>query len=325
MSKKDVTIGIDVGGTNTKIGFVDIEGNCLVATSMPTEEQGVELFLPRMFQTIDALRAPIANDVTLKGIGIGVPNGNYYSGTVEKPTNLCWGEYTPLASMVESHYGVPTVLTNDANAAAIGEMVFGVAKGMKNFIVITLGTGLGSGFVVNGELVYGADGFAGEMGHLLVHPDGGRACGCGRHGCLETYVSATGIRRTVYKLLADHKEESELRQVSYDDLSAHMITEAALRGDLVAKEAFEYTGKTLGIKLADVVAIFSPEAIVLFGGLVAAEELILEPTHRYMEEYMMPIFKNKVKLLVSGLTGANAAIMGASALVWNELHRKMKV
>jgi glucokinase len=322
MSKKDVTIGIDIGGTNTKIGIVDIEGNCPAATSIQTLCEDASLFLPRLYQAIDLMWQPFAANYTLRGIGIGVPNGNYYTGTVEKPTNLCWAEVTPLASLIEEQYRIPVVLTNDANAAALGEMMFGAAKGMKNFIVITLGTGLGSGFIVNGDLVYGADGFAGEMGHIMVHTDEGRHCGCGRRGCLETYVSATGICRTVYKLLADHREDSELRKVSYNNLTASMITDAALRGDRIAIEAFEYTGRILGIKLADVVALFSPEAIILFGGLTMAREHLFEPTQRYMEQYMMPIFKNKVKLVSSGLTGANTAILGASALIWKELVKR---
>jgi glucokinase len=237
------------------------------------------------------------------------------------PPNLNWNEIVPLASIMEKHYGVPAALTNDANAAALGEMQFGVAKGMKNFLVVTLGTGLGSGFVVNGDIMYGADGFAGELGHVTVNPEG-RMCGCGKVGCLETYVSATGIRRTVYKLLADHTEDSEMRRISFDDLTGEMITEAALRGDKIAIEAFDYTSKLLGLKLADTVALTSPEAIILFGGLTRAGAHLLEPTYKYMEQYMMPIFKNKVKLLVSGLTGANTAVLGASALIWNELDKR---
>lgn len=328
MSLKEVALGIDIGGTNTKLGFVDREGNCLIAKSIPTETPEkvdpvteVKLFLKRLYVTVDKMLADLAGQMELKGIGIGVPNGNYYKGTVELPTNLNWEPYTPLAALIEKHYGVPTALTNDANAAALGEMKFGVAKGMQNFLVITLGTGLGSGFVVNGDIMYGADGFAGELGHTTVNIDG-RMCGCGRKGCLETYVSATGIRRTVYKLLADHTEDSELRNVSFNDLSAEMITQAALRGDKVAIEAFEYTGRILGLKLADTVTITSPEAIILFGGLTGAGNFIFEPTQRYMEDHMMKVFKNKVKILPSGLKGANTAVMGASALIWNELDKK---
>jgi glucokinase len=328
MSKTEVVLGIDIGGTNTKLGFVDREGNCPVAATMPTEaltevgpSKEVELFLQRLYTTVDEMFAKIAGTSVMRGIGMGVPNGNYYKGTVEMPPNLNWNEIVPLSSIMQKHYGVPAALTNDANAAALGEMKFGVAKGMRNFLVVTLGTGLGSGFVVNGDIMYGADGFAGELGHVTVNPEG-RMCGCGKIGCLETYVSATGIRRTVYKLLADHTEDSEMRRISFDDLTGEMITEAALRGDKIAIEAFDYTSKLLGIKLADTVAITSPEAIILFGGLTKAGAHLLEPTHKYMEQYMMPIFKNKVKLLVSGLTGANTAVLGASALIWNELDKK---
>lgn len=315
---KEVALGIDIGGTNTKIGFVDREGICLADTSMPTGEDSADKFLIRLYRTVDQLIMPLRDKIDIQGIGIGVPNGNYYKGTVEMPANLPWGDYTPLASWMEDHYKLPCKLTNDANAAAIGEMKFGVAKGMKNFVVITLGTGLGSGFVVDGKLAYGHDGFAGELGHVVVNPNG-RMCGCGKKGCLETYVSATGIRRTVYKLLADHTEDSEMRRISFEDLDGSMITEAAVRGDRIAIEAFEYTGRILGMKLADVMAILSPEAIILFGGLTRAKEYLFRPTHRYMEEFMMPIFRNKVKLLTSGLTGANTAVLGSAALIWHEL------
>jgi glucokinase len=328
MSKTEVTLGIDIGGTNTKIGFVDRAGNCLIATSMPTvapvevgPAEELSLFLERLYQTIDRIYASIADTTELKGIGMGVPNGNYYKGTVEKPTNLNWEQYVPLARILQEKYGIPAVLTNDAKAAAMGELKYGVAKGMKNFLVVTLGTGLGSGFYVNGDIMYGADGFAGELGHVTVKVNG-RMCGCGKKGCLETYVSATGIRRTVYKLLADHTEDSPLRKVSFDDLTGEMITEAALKGDKIAIEAFEYTGRILGLKLADVVAIAMPEAIILFGGLTRAGDYLFEPTRKYMEQYIMGLYKGKVKILGSGLVGANTAVLGASALIWNQLDKK---
>jgi glucokinase len=318
MSLKEVVLGVDIGGTNTKLGFVDRDGVCLADTSIPTGEDDADKYLPRLYRAVDKLMIPLRDKIKIVGIGIGVPNGNYYKGTVEMPTNLQWSDYVPLADWIEKHYGLPCKLTNDANAAALGEMKFGVAKGMKNFVVITLGTGLGSGFVVDGKLAYGHDGFAGELGHVLVNPNG-RMCGCGKKGCLETYVSATGIRRTVYKLLADHTEDSEMRRISFEDLDASMITDAATRGDKIAIEAFEYTGRILGMKLADVMAILSPEAFILFGGLTRAQEYLFGPTRRYMEQFMMPIFRNKVKLLTSGLTGANTAVLGAAALMWHEL------
>jgi glucokinase len=318
MPLTEVALGIDIGGTNTKLGFVDRNGVSLADSSVPTGEDDVDGFLPRLFKAVDKTLLPIRERVRIVGVGIGAPNANYYKGTVEKPTNLPWREVSPLCQWISDHYKVPAKITNDANAAAIGEMKFGVAKGMKNFLVVTLGTGLGSGFVVDGRIAYGHDGFAGELGHITVNPEG-RMCGCGRRGCLETYVSATGIRRTVYKLLADHTENSEMRRISFDDLDASDITKAALRGDKIALEAFEYTGKILGMKLADVMALLSPEAIILFGGLTKAKEILFEPTHRHMENHIMPIFKNKVKLLSSGLTGANTAVLGASALIWHEL------
>ena len=231
---------------------------------------------------------------------------------------MAWGKITPLATLIGKQYNLPTFLTNDANAAALGEMKFGIAKNMKNFVLITLGTGLGSGIVVNGQLVYGADGFAGELGHTNVNPNG-RLCGCGKKGCLETYASATGIKRTVSKLMADMNVSSDLRDISYNQLTGNMITQAALQGDKIALAAFEYTGRILGLKLADTVAHLSPEAIILFGGLTKAGAWLFDPIQKHMEENLFPIFKNKVKLLTSGLEGKNSAVLGASALVWHEL------
>jgi glucokinase len=321
MSKLEVTLGIDIGGTNTKLGFVDREGNTLAESSIPTHsEKPATDFVAHLHKAIQALWKTLPVEVELKGIGMGAPNANYYRGTVERPPNLSWGDETPLVAMIKKHYNVPIVITNDANAAALGEMKFGVAQAMKNFIMITLGTGLGSGIVVNGELVYGHDGFAGELGHTIVNING-RHCGCGRRGCLETYVSATGIRRTVYKLLADYTEDSEMRRVSFDDLSAEMITEAALRGDKIAIEAFEYTSRILAMKLADAVAHTSPEAIILFGGLTRAGQVLFAPTQKYLESYLMNIYKGKIKLIRSGIMDKNVAVLGASALIWNELEK----
>ncbi len=252
------------------------------------------------------------------GIGIGAPNANYYDGTIWNAANLVWKGTVPFVEKMKRYYpNIPIIITNDANAAAIGEMIYGGAKGMKDFIVVTLGTGLGSGFVSGGKLIYGHDSFAGELGHVIVNR-GGRMCGCGRKGCLETYVSATGIKRTAFKLLADHLEDSEFRNISYNDLTAEMITKAALNGDPLAIEAYEYTGIMLGQALADAVAITSPEAIFLFGGLAKAGKYIFEPTKRYMEMHMLANFRNKVKLLPSGIDGKNAAVLGASALIWQE-------
>lgn len=317
---KELVVGIDIGGTNTKFGFVDKEGIVYGESSSPTwGYPDFNDYIAQLHKQIDAAKAFLGIESKIVGVGIGAPNGNYYSGTIEQAPNLEWKGTIPFVEKLKQFYpDQPVVLTNDANAAALGEMTFGAAKGMKNFIVFTLGTGLGSGIVANGKLIYGHDGFAGELGHVLVNPDG-RFCGCGRRGCLETYVSATGIKRTVYKLLADHTENSSLRGVAFDNLTAKMITEAALKGDYIAKEAFEYTGKVLGQKIADTVVHFSPEAIFLFGGLVNAGEHLLKPTRQHMEDYMMSLYKGKVKLLVSGLQNKNVAVLGAASLAWKEL------
>lgn len=314
----DITIGIDIGGTNTKFGIVDREGKVLLQGSISTQEH--EEFESFFSEMSDAIRIAMSSlpENQLLGIGIGAANGNYYKGTIEHATNLKWKGIIPLSAMFKKEFDVPTIVTNDANAAAVGEMVFGAAKGMKDFIVITLGTGLGSGIVCNGQLVNGKHGIAGELGHTSVNP-AGRDCNCGKRGCLETYVSATGIKRTVYKLLADHLEDSVLRDISFDNLETKMITEAALQGDVVAKAAFEYSGRILGMKLAETVAHTDPEAIFLFGGLSLAGDLIFKPTIKHMEANLMPVFRGKVQILSSGLQDQAASILGASSLVWNQL------
>ena len=320
---KEVTVGVDIGGTNTQYGFVDREGNCLFDDTMPTQVyEHIEDYVKALHQNVINATEKIPQDVIITGVGFGAPNGNYYRGTVEYAPNLRWKGILRIIDIYKTMLDVPMALTNDANAAALGEMMYGGARGMKDFIVITLGTGLGSGIVVNGEMLYGNDGFAGEIGHTVVDYEG-RQCGCGRRGCLETYASATGIKRTVYELLADMNDPSELRTVPFDKLTAKMIAEAALRDDAIAKEAFEVTGKILGRKLADSVVHTSPEAIFLFGGLALAGELIFEPTSRYMEEAMLNIFKGKVKLLPSGLEGKNTAVLGAAALAWKELDKQL--
>lgn len=316
---RELTIGIDIGGTNTKYGIVDKSGEVIFQGSISTTEH--EEFKDYFNSLTKAVRAgllTVKGDYKLFGIGVGAANGNYYKGTIERATNLKWKGVIPLASMLTEEFEMPAIVTNDANAAAVGEMVYGAAKGMKDFVVITLGTGLGSGFVANGMLLNGRHGIAGEVGHTSVNP-AGRHCNCGKRGCLETYVSATGIKRTVYKLLADHLEPSELRGISFEDLNTKMITEAAMRGDVVAIEAFEYTGRILGMKLAETVVHTDPEAIFLFGGLSLAGDLIFKPTIRHMEANLMPLFRGKVKVLPSGLQNQAAPILGASSLVWNYL------
>ncbi|MCX7636701.1 MAG: ROK family protein [Cyclobacteriaceae bacterium] len=317
---KKVTIGIDIGGTSTKYGLTDREGKIYFQGDISTRQfdevtDYVKALANRLKSELSQYRAELV------GIGVGAANGNYYKGTIEHATNLKWKGIIPLADMLKQEFQVPVFVTNDANAAAVGEMVYGAARGMKDFVVITLGTGLGSGIVCNGQLVNGKHGIAGEIGHTTVNY-AGRYCNCGKRGCLETYVSATGIKRTVYKLLADHLEPSELRGVSFEDLDTKMITEAALRGDVVALAAFEYTGRILGTKLAETVVHTDPEAIFLFGGLSLAGDLIFKPTIKHMELNLMPIFRGKVKILASGLQHQTAPILGASSLVWNYFEEK---
>jgi glucokinase len=321
MSKTEVTLGIDIGGTNTVMAIVDKDGNILAKDSIPTKamDPAADLF-KRLFEKFNHLYEPLKEKYfDLVGIGVGAPNANYYNGTVENPPNLNWG-MVDIIGLVKQYYDLPVAVTNDANAAALGEMQFGVAKGMKNFVQVTLGTGLGSGIVVNGELMYGADGFAGEMGHIIVVKDG-RKCGCGRRGCLETYVSATGIKRTAFEMLCDMTDKSSLRDLSYNDIYAKKIYDAAMAGDKVALAVFKFTGKMLGQAMADVVALLSPEAFVIFGGLAKSGDVLLEPTAKHLENNLLRIFKGKIKILESGLPEGDAAVLGSAALIWNEIKK----
>lgn len=314
----DLVLGIDVGGTNTKFGLVDQKGKMAVEGSFPTHaKEKIEVFLEELKKHV----TPIIKDKSVIGIGVGAPNVNHFDGTIKQAANITWGDDVPLKELIQKAFGLNTVITNDANAAALGEMKYGGAKGMKNFVVFTLGTGLGSGFVVDGKIVHGHSGFAGEIGHVSVNPDG-RYCGCGRRGCLETYVSATGIKKTVFKMMADYTRPSVLRDVSYNDMTAEMITEAAKNHDYIAIKAFEYTGQVFGQKLADTVVHTSPEAIFLFGGLVNAGDYLLDPALYYMEKFMFKPFRKSVKLLPSQLMDRNAAVLGAAALAWEEFKGK---
>jgi glucokinase len=316
-----VVLGIDIGGTNTKYGYVDRMGHCLANASMPTfADQSPETFFARLHEKSASLFRSLPETARLIGIGIGAPNANYYKGTIEHPPNLSW-DYVDVRAQLARYYDLPAALTNDANAAALGEMLFGAAKGMKDFIVITLGTGLGSGIVANGALIYGSDGFAGEIGHTVVDPEG-RECGCGKRGCLETYCSATGLCRTVQEMLLSSSEPSMLRSIDFGELTAEMVSKAAQTGDRLALQAFEYTGQILGLRLSDSVAHLSPEAIILVGGLAAAGDLIFAPTRRSLEEHLFPIFRNKVKLLPSTLIEGSTAVLGAGALIWNDLGKQ---
>jgi len=313
----ELVAGIDIGGTNTVFGFVDKDGNCIAEYSMPTNaNEESPLFFERLITALKNKFTPLSVNYTLIGIGIGAPNANYYKGTVEQPPNLNWG-YVNVVEVMQKHFSIPVVITNDANAAALGEMLFGAAKGMKNFIVITLGTGVGSGIVANGELIYGHDGFAGEIGHTCVYPEG-RQCGCGKKGCLETYLSASGIKRTAYEILVATNKKSILSEYSFDNLTPKTISETALKGDEVALETFEISGKILGMQLADSVAYTSPEAIIIFGGVAKSGNLLLSPLKKYFEENLLNIFKGKIKILQSGLEDKNVAVLGAAALIWKE-------
>ena len=314
---KQVAAGIDIGGTNTRIGLVDNEGNVLTDSNIATDKcPSFEEYVVTLHSGIEILlKNPDMDDMELIGIGIGAPNANYHTGCIENAVNLPWRD-VPLAPMLAKYYPELDIkVTNDANAVAIAEMVYGNAKDMRDFVVITLGTGLGSGIVSNGELIYGHDGLAGEVGHTTAVPDG-RQCNCGRCGCLETYVSAPGLKRTVFELLATTTAKSSLREVSFDGISAKDIHKAALEGDPIALKAFEITGHILGRSLADVVAYTSPSAIFIFGGLAEAKEIIIDPAKENMEKYMLSCYKDKVKVLPSALGNKDAGIVGGAALIW---------
>jgi glucokinase len=322
---KKVAIGIDIGGTNTAIGIVDKDGNVMVKNNIATPSHGnIDKYISDLSDAIKELIKSVKllnDDIEILGIGIGAPNGNYYNGTIEYAPNLSFKGVVHFVDLLRKNFMEmkALALTNDANAAAIGEMIYGGAKGMKNFVMYTLGTGVGSGLVVNGELVYGHDGFAGECGHTMLIPDG-RLCGCGAFGHLEAYCSAPGMKRTAFELMAYYNAtDSLLADKSYNELDSKMIYEAAVKGDKIALEVFEVTGEYLGQGLADTVHHLSPEAIFLFGGPTAAGDLIFKPAKDAMEEYLLPIFKNKVPILPSKLKPGDAAIVGASALVWKEL------
>lgn len=315
---KDVVVGIDIGGTNSPFGLVDREGNILAKGSIKTNAyEKFSKYLDALITEIDKVSKE-NSDLNIIGYGIGAPNGNFYKGTVENAPNLKWKGRIEFAEMVKSKTGLKAYLTNDANAAAIGEKIFGNAKDMNDFIIITLGTGLGSGIFCGGNLLYGYTGFAGELGHTIV-VDNGRPCGCSRKGCLETYASATGIVKTVIEKLQTTSQESVLRNVRHDEITSKMIYEAALSGDKLALDAFEFTGEILGKALANAVAFSSPEAIFLFGGLANSGKYIFEPTIRHMEANMLNNFKGTVKVLPSGLSENTAAVLGAAALCWNEM------
>ncbi|WP_321334638.1 ROK family protein [uncultured Bacteroides sp.] len=315
--EKPYVVGIDIGGTNTVFGIVDARGTIIASGAVKTQSYAsVSEYVEEVCKNLLPLIVAQGGVDKIKGIGIGAPNGNYYSGTIEFAPNLPWKGIIPLASMFEEKLGIPTALTNDANAAAVGEMTYGAARGMKDFIMITLGTGVGSGIVINGQVVYGHDGFAGELGHVIMRRDHGRLCGCGRKGCLEAYCSATGVARTARELLAARTDASLLRNIPSESISSKDVYDAAVQGDQLAQEIFDFTGTLLGEALADFVAFSSPEAIVLFGGLAKSGDYIMKPIKKALDDNILTIFKGKAKLLVSELKDSDAAVLGASALAW---------
>ena len=312
---KPYVIGLDLGGTNSVFGIVDSRGDIKVTTAIKTQGyKNVEDYVKASVEALQIIIDQVGGIDNIKAMGIGAPNGNYYNGTIEFAPNLEWGRngVVPLADLFSKALGIPVALTNDANAAAIGEMTYGVARGMKNFIVLTLGTGVGSGIVVNGQLVYGCDGFAGELGHVIVI-ENGRPCGCGRRGCLEAYCSATGVARTARELLATTEEPSSLRELNPDEITSYDVSMAAEKGDKLALDVYAFTGKLLGEACANFAAFSSPEAFIFFGGLTKAGNLIMDPIKKAYDERVLNIFKGKAKFLISGLEGSSAAVLGASA------------
>ena len=315
---KPYVIGLDLGGTNSVFGIVDSRGEIKATTAIKTQGYDkVEDYVDACVEALQVIIDQVGGIEKIKAMGIGAPNGNFYNGTIEFAPNLAWAHngVVPLAKLFSERLNdIPVGLTNDANAAAIGEMIYGVARGMKNFIVITLGTGVGSGIVVNGQLLYGSDGFAGELGHVTMVREGGRTCGCGRTGCLEAYCSATGVARTARELLATTQEPSLLREMDPEKITSLDVSIAAGKGDRLAKEIYEFTGHMLGEACADFAAFSSPEAFIFFGGMTKAGNLIMDPIKRSYDEHVLKVFKGKAKFLVSGLDGASAAVLGASAI-----------
>jgi glucokinase len=313
----EFAIGIDIGGTNTKYGIVNHRGEILEKGELRTDAYPtIDSFIDALHDLLEPIMNTHKNEGKIKGIGIGAPNGNFYTGTIEYAPNLHWKGVIPLTKLFTQKFGLPSSLTNDANAAAVGEMMYGAARGMRDFIMITLGTGVGSGIVANGQVIYGHDGFAGELGHATVIPGGRKHWSTGLHGTLEAYCSATGIVLTAKEKLNESKEPSLMRDYGQEKLDSKIVFECAMQGDPIAQEVYRFTGEVLGLSLANFIMFSSPEAIILFGGVIKAGDLLLAPTREHMEKNLLPIFQNKVKLIFSELKEADAAILGASALVW---------
>ncbi|MCX2719819.1 ROK family protein [Lentiprolixibacter aurantiacus] len=320
MMTEKIVLAIDIGGSLTKIGLVTRTGSILEKRVFRTNGQDpFNIFLEKLKSEIEILITSLDSTHKLISIGIGAPNANSLTGNIENPPNLSWGPLTPISKIIGETYNLPVVLANDANAAALGEMKFGTAKGMKHFVVLTLGTGLGSGIISDGKLLIGEHALAGEIGHVNVDPDG-RQCNCGLQGCLETYASVTGIRRTVFELMAEMSADSPLRGISFEDMTGEHISDAALAGDAIALKAFDKTGEILGSKMADIVAHLDPEAIILSGGLSKAGDILLNPIKRFMELRLFNAYKGKVKVLISTTTSSDA-ILGPAALAWSALEK----
>lgn len=324
MEKQNLLVGIDVGGTNTVFGFVDSENNYLHESVFPTNaEKDVDDFISRLDENIKSAFTKFENDYSIAGIGLAAPSANYLNGKIESPANLSWGD-VDIISKMKNYFNCPVAIINDANAVALGEQEFGCAKGMNNFVVLTLGTGLGSGIIINGQLVYGENGHAGELGHTTIDPEG-RKCSCGKYGCLETYISAGGLRRTVFHLLSISTEKSPLKDIPYNQLTSKKISELAREKDPVALKAFDYTGEILGRTLANTVSLIDPEAFILFGGLIESDDLLINPTRRYLDKYLLSIYKGNVKILKSELQNGKAAILGACSLIKKEIMLKQAI
>lgn len=315
---KSLVIGLDLGGTNSVFGVVDSKGEIIATTSIKTQAYpSVDQYIMESVKAIKQIAEQVGGMEKIRAMGIGAPCGNYYKGTIEHAANLVWAKgIVPLANMFVNELGIPVVVTNDAKAAAMGEMKYGVAVGMNNFVELTLGTGVGSGIVANGQLIYGFDGFAGELGHMIVEPDG-RPCGCGRKGCLETYCSATGVVRTTIAMLEESSEATSLRDIATDKLTSYEVYKAAMAGDTMAQEVFKQTGRRIGIACANIATFLSPEAFIFFGGLAQAGELLLRPIEEAYNENVLSLYKGKARFLMSGIDGAKAAILGASAIAWD--------
>lgn len=320
---KPYVVGIDIGGTNTVFGIVDARGHVVASDSVKTKKHvDFDDYIEEFHDGLSRLISSHDAEDQIQGIGIGAPNANYYTGEILNPPNLPWGPVIPLAEKVSKAFGgIPVAVTNDANAAALGEMTYGAARGMKDFIMITLGTGVGSGIVINGQLVYGSDGFAGELGHVIMKRNNGRVCGCGRTGCLEAYCSATGVARTAREFLEVRNEPSMLRNLDIDTITSKDIYDAAMNGDKMSKEIFEFTGKILGEAFADMVAFSSPQAIILFGGLAKSGDLLIKPLKESFDKNILPTFRGKCKIILSELKESDAAVLGASALGWEAKYR----